>query len=85
MRKPIQRPSKLWRPSRLWPAIGYVPAKDTSIAALRLARCEGQQLVYVGKAGTGKLRQFQMRQVVLHDTPPESRIIRPELRETKWK
>jgi bifunctional non-homologous end joining protein LigD len=36
-----------------FPIIGYVPGKGTSISALRLARREGNQLVYVGKAGTG--------------------------------
>jgi bifunctional non-homologous end joining protein LigD len=33
--------------------IGYVPAKGTSIEALRLARREGDKLVYAGKVGTG--------------------------------
>jgi bifunctional non-homologous end joining protein LigD len=33
--------------------IGYVPAKGNSIAALRLARREGDELLYAGKVGTG--------------------------------
>jgi bifunctional non-homologous end joining protein LigD len=33
--------------------IGYVPAKGNSIAALRLARRDGDKLVYAGKVGTG--------------------------------
>jgi bifunctional non-homologous end joining protein LigD len=33
--------------------VGFVPAKGRSIAALRLARREGERLVYVGKVGTG--------------------------------
>lgn len=35
------------------PIIGYVPAKGNSIAALRLGRRDGKQLVYAGKVGTG--------------------------------
>jgi bifunctional non-homologous end joining protein LigD len=35
------------------PIIGYVPQKGNSIAAIRLGRHDGRQLVYVGKAGTG--------------------------------
>jgi bifunctional non-homologous end joining protein LigD len=33
--------------------VGYVPAKGNSIAALRLARREGDKLVYAGRVGTG--------------------------------
>lgn len=33
--------------------IGFVPAKGNSIAALRLARREGKNLIYAGKVGTG--------------------------------
>jgi bifunctional non-homologous end joining protein LigD len=33
--------------------VGFVPAKGRSIAALRLARREGKELVYAGKVGTG--------------------------------
>jgi ATP-dependent DNA ligase len=33
--------------------IGFVPAKGRPIAALRLARREGKELVYAGKVGTG--------------------------------
>lgn len=33
--------------------IGFVPAKDGSIAVLRLGRRDSRELVYVGKVGTG--------------------------------
>ena len=36
-----------------FPIVGFVPAAGNSIAALRLGRREGEDLVYVGKAGTG--------------------------------
>jgi hypothetical protein len=40
-----------------FPIIGYVPAPGTSIAALRLGRREGEQLIYVGKAERGMARE----------------------------
>jgi bifunctional non-homologous end joining protein LigD len=33
--------------------VGFVPSGANSIAALRLGRREGRELVYVGKAGSG--------------------------------
>ena len=35
------------------PIIGFVPSKGNSIAAIRLGRHDGRELVYCGKAGTG--------------------------------
>ena len=35
------------------PIIGYVPSKGNTIAAIRLGRQVGRELVYAGKAGTG--------------------------------
>jgi len=47
----------IWRKTKCmtslcFPIVGYVPAKGSSIAALRLSRRDGNQAVYVGKAGT---------------------------------
>jgi hypothetical protein len=35
------------------PIIGFVPQKGNSIAAIRLGRHDGRELVYAGQAGTG--------------------------------
>ena len=58
------------------PVIGYVPARGNSIAALRLGRCEGKTLRYVGKAGTG----FSSAQSVRGRLEPLMRRTVPKLR-----
>jgi bifunctional non-homologous end joining protein LigD len=57
------------------PIIGYVPQKGNSIAAIRLGRHDGRELVYAGKAGTGftvkSARSVRERLAPLHrKTPP---------------
>jgi bifunctional non-homologous end joining protein LigD len=57
------------------PIIGYVPGKGNSISAIRLARREGRELVYAGKAGTGftvkSAQSVRDRLAPLHrKTPP---------------
>jgi bifunctional non-homologous end joining protein LigD len=67
--------------------IGYVPAKGNSIAALRLARREGDRLVYAGKVGTGfSVRTAQSvrerLEPLMRKTPPVSHPLkRPD---TTW-
>jgi bifunctional non-homologous end joining protein LigD len=69
------------------PIIGYVPAKGTSIAALRLGRREGKQLVYVGKAGTGftakSASEVRKRlEPLMRKTPPTAKPLIKE--DTVW-
>ena len=57
------------------PIIGYVPSKGNMIAAVRLGRHDGRELVYAGKAGTGftvkSAQSVRDRLVPLHrKTPP---------------
>jgi bifunctional non-homologous end joining protein LigD len=57
------------------PIIGYVPQKGNSIAAIRLGRHDGRELVYAGKAGTGftvkSAQNVRDRLAPLHrKTPP---------------
>jgi bifunctional non-homologous end joining protein LigD len=70
-----------------FPIIGYVPAPGSSIAALRLGRREGQQLVYVGKAGTGFTAKSAIDvrrrlEPLMRKTPPTARPLRK--RDTVW-
>lgn len=57
------------------PIIGYVPSKGNTIAAIRLGRHDGRELVYAGKAGTGftvkSAQSVRERLAPLHrKTPP---------------
>jgi bifunctional non-homologous end joining protein LigD len=67
--------------------IGYVPAKGNSIAALRLARRDGDRLVYAGKVGTGfSVRTAQAVRArlepLMRKTPPTAKPLnRPD---TTW-
>jgi bifunctional non-homologous end joining protein LigD len=67
--------------------IGYVPAKGNSIAALRLARREGDKLVYAGKVGTGfsvlTAQSVRARlEPLMRKTPPTAKPLnRPD---TTW-
>jgi bifunctional non-homologous end joining protein LigD len=67
--------------------IGYVPAKGNSIAALRLARRDGDKLVYAGKVGTGfSVRTAQSvrerLEPLMRKTPPLAKPLkRPD---TTW-
>jgi bifunctional non-homologous end joining protein LigD len=70
-----------------FPIIGYVPAPGTSIAALRLGRREGEQLIYVGKAGTGftarSSNEVRKRlEPLMRKTPPTARPLRKK--DTVW-
>ena len=66
--------------------IGYVPAKGSSIAALRLGRRKGDELIYVGKAGTGfterSAQSVRARlQPLIRRTPPIARLRK---KDTVW-
>jgi bifunctional non-homologous end joining protein LigD len=70
-----------------FPVIGYVPAKGTSIAALRLGRREGKQIIYVGKAGTGftaeSANEARKRlEPLMRKTPPTAKPLRKK--DTVW-
>jgi bifunctional non-homologous end joining protein LigD len=57
------------------PIIGYVPSKGNTIAAIRLGRHDGRELIYAGKAGTGftvkSAQSVRERLLPLHrKTPP---------------
>jgi bifunctional non-homologous end joining protein LigD len=70
-----------------FPIIGYVPAKGTSIAALRLGRHEGKQLVYAGKAGTGFTAKIAIEvrkrlKPLMRKTPPTAKPLRKK--DTIW-
>jgi bifunctional non-homologous end joining protein LigD len=67
--------------------IGYVPAKGTSVAALRLGRREGERLIYVGKAGTGftatSANEVRKRlEPLMRGTPPTAKPLRKK--DTVW-
>jgi bifunctional non-homologous end joining protein LigD len=69
------------------PIIGYVPAKGMSVAALRLGRREGKQIVYVGKAGTGFTTKSantvrKRLEPLMRGTPPTSKPLRKK--DTVW-
>jgi len=69
-----------------FPIIGYVP-KANSIAALRLARREGKQLVYVGKAGTGFTAKSAIEvrkrlEPLIRKTPPTAKPLTKK--DTVW-
>jgi ATP-dependent DNA ligase len=64
-----------------------VPAPGTSIAALRLGRRDGNQIVYVGKAGTGFTAKsaYEVRkrlEPLIRKTPPTAKPRRK--RDTIW-
>jgi bifunctional non-homologous end joining protein LigD len=66
--------------------IGYVPASGNSIAALRLGRCQGNELIYVGKAGTGFTERSaqsvrERLQPLIRRTPPVPKLRK---RDTVW-
>jgi bifunctional non-homologous end joining protein LigD len=70
-----------------FPIIGYVPAPGTSIAALRLGRRDGEQLVYVGKAGTGftatsAIEVRKRLEPLMRKTPPTAKPLRKK--DTVW-
>jgi bifunctional non-homologous end joining protein LigD len=70
-----------------FPIIGYVPAQGTSVAALRLGRREGNQLIYVGKAGTGftvkSASEVRKRlEPLMRKTPPTAKPLRKK--DTVW-
>lgn len=69
------------------PIIGYVPAAGRSIAALRLARRDGADLVYAGKVGTGfSVRTAQTvrerLEPLMRKTPPLAKPLRKK--DTVW-
>jgi bifunctional non-homologous end joining protein LigD len=70
-----------------FPIIGYVPARGTSLAALRLGRRDGEQLIYVGKAGTGftakSASEVRKRlEPLMRKTPPTAKPLRKK--DTVW-
>ena len=69
------------------PIIGFVPAKGRSIAALRLARREGEELVYAGKVGTGFTQKTaqsvrERLEPLLRKNPPLAKPLRKK--DTIW-
>jgi bifunctional non-homologous end joining protein LigD len=69
------------------PIIGYVPQKGNSIAAIRLGRHDGRELVYCGKAGSGftvkTAQSVRERLAPLHrKTPPLAKP--PRRPDTIW-
>jgi bifunctional non-homologous end joining protein LigD len=69
------------------PVIGFIPAGGGAIAALRLGRQEGNELVYAGKVGTGfsqKTAQTvrQRLEPLMRRTPPLAKPLRKK--DTIW-
>ena len=70
-----------------FPIIGYVPARGTSVAALRLGRREGNEIIYIGKAGTGftikSANALRKRlEPLKRKTPPTAKPLRKK--DTVW-